>query len=269
MASSTPDTQGDAKFSNFTLSAMLEAERTTGVPALAMLKQTGLVPSPPVHARILDNACGSGVVAKCLHEQVSNADFKLLCGDLDQTMVHMTSNLIQEQRWTSVTVECVDAHATGFADGEFSHVLMNFGPQLMGDAEAALGETYRILRSGGVMGTTCWVKAGWVPSVTAVFPDFKPPGLLQADTWKSPKRIREVLTGVGFEDVDVRECEFVNRVEGENVGSFLELMGLLVLKLLDGENKEKYDRHMRDEVQKGSVEMSWMALTVSAKKPQA
>jgi ubiquinone/menaquinone biosynthesis C-methylase UbiE len=119
---------------------MLEAESTTGVPALAMLKQTGLLPSPPSQAKILDNACGSGVVAKRFFKNMatSEPDFKLLCGDLDQTMVNMTSDSIKEKGWKNVTVDRIDAHAACFTDGEFSHVLMNFGPQLMSDAEEAL-----------------------------------------------------------------------------------------------------------------------------------
>ena len=248
---------------------MLEAESTTAVPALAMLKQTGLLPNPPSQAKILDIACGSGVVAKCLFENMatSEPDFEVLCGDLDQTMVNMTSDSIMEKGWKNVTVDRIDAHATGFTDGEFSHVLMNFGPQLMNDAEKTLKETHRILRSGGVMGTTCWVKAGWIPSVMATFPNFKPPGLLKTDTWKEPDSIKGVLRGIGFEDVRVEEHAFVTRPGVGNVDGFLELMGLLMPALLNGENAGKYGRYMRDQVQEGGAEMSWMALIVSARKP--
>jgi hypothetical protein len=143
---------------------------------------------------------------------------------------------------------------------------MNFGPQLMSDAEEALKETHRILRSGGLMGTTCWVKAGWIPSVMATFPDFKPPGLLKTDTGKKPESVKAILMGIRIEDVEVMEHAFMTRLGLRNMDSFLELMGLLMPALLHGENAENYGRYIRDEVEKGGVLMGWMALIVSARK---
>jgi ubiquinone/menaquinone biosynthesis C-methylase UbiE len=101
------DSQGRPKFSNFTLTAMLEAESTTGVPALAMLKQMGLLPSSPSQAEFLDNACGSGVVAKRLFENIATSEpnSEFLCGDLDQTMVNMMSDSIKKKGWKNVTVD--------------------------------------------------------------------------------------------------------------------------------------------------------------------
>lgn len=247
---------------------MLEAEIATGVPALAMLKQTGLVPRPPAGAKILDNACGSGVVAKRLFEDLSPSgteDFDLICGDVDGTTEKLTADLIAEKQWTNVAVKHIDAHSTGFPDGEFSHVLMNFGPQLMKDAVFALKETHRVLQSRGVAGFTCWIKAGWLPSVLETFPDFKPPGLLQTYPWKEPASIRDILKEIGFVDVEVEEHDFTTRLT--EVDGFLELMVLLMPGLLNGENLEKYERHMRQEAEKAPVEMSWQALIVSARKP--
>ena len=263
----SPDPQGRPFHSTFTLGAMLAAEAATSIPALALLHQTSLLPSPPHSARILDNACGAGVIAKRLFEHLSNADisFQLTCGDVDGTMEKLTADLIAEKQWRNVSAGRIDAHATGFPDGSFSHVLMNFGPQLMRDGVRALGETYRILGSGGIAGFTCWVKAGWVPGVVEVFPEFKPPGLLQTDTWKEAGRMKEVLGEAGFVDVVVEECDFVTRLD--EADGFLELMALLMPGLLHGENLRKYGRYLSGEVGKGSVEMIWQALIVSARKP--
>jgi SAM-dependent methyltransferase len=245
---------------------MHAAEAATGIPALALLQQTSLLPSPPSSARILDNACGAGVIVKRLFEHLSHADasFQLTCGDVDGTMENLTAELIAEKQWPNVSVGRIDAHATGFPDGSFSHVLMNFGPQLMRDAVRALGETYRVLASGGIAGFTCWVKAGWVPGVVEVFPEFTLPGLLQTDLWKEAGRIKEVLGEAGFVDVVVEECDFVTRLDVAD--GFLEFMGLLMPGLLHGENLRKYGRYIRGEVAKGSMDMNWQALIVSARK---
>ena len=276
---SNDDPQGRPKFSNFTLSAMLAAEVATGVPALAMLHQTQLLPIPPPHSKILDNACGAGVVAKQLfqhlstspdsHDKDANLNFELICGDVDGTMEQLTADLIAEEGWyeRNVSVRRIDAHSTGYPDGTFSHVLMNFGPQLMRDAVGALKETYRILRTGGVAGFTCWVRTGWLPGIVATFPDFKPPGLLQTYPWKEPRSIEGILGEIGFVDVVVREHDFTTRLSEGGVDGFLELMALLMPGLLNGENLEQYERYMKAQVEKQPIEMSWQALVVSAKKP--
>ena len=259
---------------------MLAAEVATGVPALAMLHQTHLLPSPPPHSKILDNACGAGVVAKQFFQHLDpspandkdadrNFDFELICGDVDGTMEQLTADLIAEEGWSerNVSVRRIDAHSTGYPDGTFSHVLMNFGPQLMRDAVGALKETYRILQTGGVAGFTCWVRTGWLPGIVAVFPDFEPPGLLQTYPWKEAASIREILGEIGFVDVVVREHDFTTRLSAGGVDGFLELMALLMPGLLNGENLEKYERYMKAEAEKRPVEMSWQALIVSARKP--
>jgi SAM-dependent methyltransferase len=280
---SNDDPQGRPKFSNFTLSAMLAAEVATGVPALAMLHQTHLLPSPPPHAKILDNACGAGVVAKQLfhhlatlpaNDENNNAaadlNFELTCGDIDGTMEQLTADLIAEKGWSeqNVSVRRIDAHSTGYPEGTFSHVLMNFGPQLMRDAKGALKETYRVLQDGGVAGFTCWVRTGWLPGVVAVFPNFEAPGLLQTYPWKEPRSIEGILGEIGFVDVVVREHDFTTRLSEGGVDGFLELMALLMPGLLNGENMQKYERYMKAQVEKQPVlEMSWQALIVSARKP--
>ena len=268
MATSTHDEQGRLQISNFTLTAMSESEIATGVPALAMLQQTGILPTPRPGIKILDNACGAGIVAKRLFANISspsNGDFELVCGEVDMTMVNMTSDLIRSKQWKNVSVDRIDAHDTRLPDNAFDYVLMNFGPQLMRDAVAMLKETYRLTKSQGTIGFTCWSKAGWLPSVVEVFPDFEPPGLLQNSPWKSADSIEGILTEIGFEDIEVKEHDFITRPK--SVENFLELMTLLMPPLMSGESKLKYEKHMRDKMEKGQVEMSWQALIVSAKKP--
>ena len=116
------------------------AETATSVPARAMLEKCGLLPSPPTNAIILDNACGAGIVTACLCESLDDSQrnaLTVVCGDIDQTMVDLTSQRVRENVW-KVQVERLDAQAVSYQDTHFSHVLMNFGPQLMSDPMLAL-----------------------------------------------------------------------------------------------------------------------------------
>jgi len=118
---------------------MEAAETVTAVPARAMLEQCGLLPSPPAGSVVLDNACGAGVVTACLFK-ANNSDsncLTVICGDLDPTMVDMTRQRIKINDWNA-QAERIDAQAVVYEDSHFTHVLMNFGPQLMPDPMLAL-----------------------------------------------------------------------------------------------------------------------------------
>lgn len=127
---------------------MEASETATAVPARAMLRQCGLLPSPPAGAVILDNACGAGVVTACLFEH-STSDrnpLTVVCGDLDQTMVDFARQRIETKGWNA-QAERVDAQALVYEDCHFTHVLMNFGPQLMSDPMLALKGSSLVLGS--------------------------------------------------------------------------------------------------------------------------
>ena len=118
---------------------MEAAETATAIPARAMLEQCGLRPRPLADAVILDNACGAGIVTACLFETFNSGwnALTVVCGDLDQTMVDLARQRLQVNGWNA-RAERIDAQAVGYDNGHFTHVLMNFGPQLMSDPMLAL-----------------------------------------------------------------------------------------------------------------------------------
>ena len=169
-----------------------------------------------------------------------------------------------------------------FGDNHFTHVLMNFGPQLMQDPIKALTgksiastfyqpadakpqpETYRVLRNGGRTGFTCWTKPGWVPSVQEAVPFFNPPPFLSGP-WCDPEVTRRNLETIGFSKVNFMTLEF--RTKDWDIEGYLELMKLLLSKVLIGENADAYDKLMRAKYERGEMGMDWQALVVSAVKP--
>ena len=118
---------------------MRAAETATAVPAHAMLEQCGLLPNPPAGAITLDIACGAGVVTACLFGEIKNDrnDLTVICGDIDQTMIDLSIQRIQTNSWNA-QARLLDAQALDYEDSHFTHVLMNFGPQLMSDPMLAL-----------------------------------------------------------------------------------------------------------------------------------
>ncbi|KAL9043447.1 MAG: hypothetical protein Q9214_003368, partial [Letrouitia sp. 1 TL-2023] len=108
------------------------AEIVTGHFARKLIEQTGLLaaaaakPSDPEKAsspaageatgltplRILDNACGTGVVSKILYEGLDEERKKgleVLCGDFSESMVEFVFKRINEEGWEGARGAVVDA----------------------------------------------------------------------------------------------------------------------------------------------------------------
>ena len=255
-------------YSDFSERAMHASEIATSVPALALLRQANLLPSPPTNTILFDNASGAGILTKILLDQISKNDRQnvdVLCGDLDGTMIDMVNQRIDSQFWANVKAEKLDSHHTALPDSHFTHVLMNLGPQLMKDARQMLVESRRILKPGGVLGFTTWVRLGWMASMKAVFPDFNPGATPVAGEWRDGDKMKEILQALGFEGVKVEECAF--ETNDEDVEGYLELFAGSLMKLFfekAGEDaKAGYEEHIR---QPGNMKMKWMALVVTAVK---
>lgn len=252
--------------STFTRTAQKAAETGTGPPAHALLIQCGLLPQPPSGSTILDNACGAGIVTARLVSDLTSPpeDLEVICGDLDQTMVDLTASRIRENGWSNVRAETFNALAVPYPNLSFTHILMNFGPQLVPDPIAVLKETHRLLRPSSTIGFTAWLSPGFIPSVREIIPSFTGPPSLSGP-WTQPSSIQSTLLELGFTDISVQRLEF--ETDEEDVEAYLELMKLLLPKLLVGTKEgEEYEALMRGKKEKGEMRMQWVALVVSARK---
>ena len=255
-------------YSHFTTGAIAASEAVTSTPATALLRQCKLNSDPaPSGIVLLDNACGCATVTKQLFKLLQPSppqDMQIICGDLDLTMVEGTQKIIETRGWSDqVRCEKLDSHNTPFEDAKFTHVLMNFGPQLMKDAQQMLKDSYRITKTGGTFGFTTWTKPGFIPSIMTVFPDFKPGATPVAGEWRDAQNMTGILTAVGFHDVEVKPVDF--ETNEEDIDGYIELMSdfLMAKFLQQGDNKEKYAQYMR---QPGKMKMAWQALIVTARK---
>ncbi|KAJ7812611.1 S-adenosyl-L-methionine-dependent methyltransferase [Mycena olivaceomarginata] len=151
-------------------------EEITGVPAKAMLVQSGLLPTPPKDAVVLDNASGGGVVTSHLFGAIGKAtDVRVVCGNFEEYM------------------------ALPFPDNYFNHNLMNFGIQVI--------ESFRVLKSGGKLGMTIWTSPGWLDSFKIAIKGFTMPPVFTGP-FSTKESIAGLITAAGFTDIDVQPIKF-------------------------------------------------------------
>ncbi|KAL8935458.1 MAG: hypothetical protein Q9216_005414 [Gyalolechia sp. 2 TL-2023] len=149
------------------------AEIITGPFAKTMIQQAGLL-EPTTHSQltILDNACGTGVVAAALHDLLDSSTrkrMKLTCGDFAKPMLEVVKKRIEEKGWMNTEARQVDAQKTALPDASFTHVLANFVIMGLQEPDAALSECFRILRPGGTCAFTTWHHVAWIDDVRAAF----------------------------------------------------------------------------------------------------
>lgn len=165
--------------------APLEAHTT---PQAAML-----VKRSRIHAadRVLDVACGTGVVA------ITAARLGARVTGLD-----LTPELLERARENSRTAGVeIDWHEGDvenlpFEDAVFDAVLSQFGHIFAPRPDVAITEMLRVLRPGGTIAFSTWPPESYVGRVFALVADYMPPpppGVSPPVQWGDPKIVRERL----------------------------------------------------------------------------
>jgi ubiquinone/menaquinone biosynthesis C-methylase UbiE len=109
--------------------------------------------APAAGERVLDVACGTGVVARLAAERVG-ADGRVVGLDLNPGMLVVARSLLVE----AAPIEWVQATAgrLPFPDGSFEVVCCQLGLQFFPDRAAALAEMARVLVPGGRLAVMVW-----------------------------------------------------------------------------------------------------------------
>ncbi|GLD42929.1 hypothetical protein Mkiyose1665_34290 [Mycobacterium kiyosense] len=153
------------------------------------------------NARLLDLATGPGYVASMAYER--NADVVGI--DFSAQMIQKARNLYPDIRF-----EEGDAESLSFADETFDRVTMNFGILHLGNPQACINESFRVLRRDGRLGFTVWAspEEALIFSVilqsvaeygrTAVIPHG--PDFFH---YSSSSECRKALTAAGFTGIEV------------------------------------------------------------------
>ena len=116
------------------------------VPAVAaplagdLVDAASLIPGE----RVLDLACGTGVVARVAAKRLGTATVE--AADVNPGMIDVARSI---QASPAISWHLASAEALPFADGDFDTVLCQMGLQFFSDKLLALSEARRVLRVGG------------------------------------------------------------------------------------------------------------------------
>jgi len=111
--------------------------------------------------RVLDVACGTGVLAREAARRVGPSGF--VAGlDLDDGMLAVAGTRAPEIEWRQGT-----ADAMPYPDQSFDAVVSQFGLMFFPDREKSIGEMRRVLRPGGRMAVAVWDSLENTPAYAA------------------------------------------------------------------------------------------------------
>lgn len=176
-----------------------KAAQRAGWPLFAPLQASTIQPAARLvrHAgiragqRVLDVACGTGVVA------VTAARLGAEVTGLD-----LTPELLERARENAALARVTiawqegDAEALPFADGAFDVVVSQFGHIFAPRPEVALGEMLRVLSPGGTIAFATWPPETFVGSMFALVSRYAPPppaGVQPPVLWGDPSVVRQRL----------------------------------------------------------------------------
>lgn len=198
--------------------------------------------------RVLDVACGTGIVARAAAERAGDAG-QVVGLDLNPGMLAVANRLQPKIEWRQG-----DATALPFADASFDRVLCQFGLMFFPGRPAALREMHRVLKPGGRLAVATW---------DAI--EISPPYVRQAEIVErlagpeaaaivrapfvlaDPAELERMLAAAGFESVKAETVADV--ITYPNVDAVLEgeIDATPLGTFLQGQNTAIYD-HVKTEL---------------------
>jgi SAM-dependent methyltransferase len=161
--------------------------------------------------RVLDLACGTGVVARVAAERLGTATVE--AADVNSGMIDVARSI---QASPTISWHRASAEALPFADGDFDTVLCQMGLQFFSDKLLALSEARRVLRAGGRFLATV---PSPIPSLfTILAKRLERHGQQSAAEFVrqvfslGDVQLEELLNGAGFVDVSVTATDRVLRL---------------------------------------------------------
>jgi ubiquinone/menaquinone biosynthesis C-methylase UbiE len=182
----------------------------TGVVSERLVEQLDPRPGDTV----LDIAAGTGDTGFLAAARIGD-DGRLICTDFAEQMIEAARRVGAERGLTNVEYRVLDAEHMDLEDDSIDRVVSRWGYMLMADPAAALAETRRVLRDDGRFAFAVWAppdKNMWaaIPGMTLVQRGHVPPpepGAPGIFALGDPDRIRELVTGAGFDEPEIEQVE--------------------------------------------------------------
>ncbi len=158
--------------------------------------------------RILDLACGTGLVARCSFEALGKAGH--ITGiDINEAMIKKAREICPTKT-TSIEWERGDVNALPFSNSEFDVILCQQGFQYFSDKSRALKEINRVLSASGRLLFSVWRDIKYFPFYLAlsdalkqyVSPEYAK-ALASAFSLGDSTFLREILKTAGFKKIHI------------------------------------------------------------------
>jgi ubiquinone/menaquinone biosynthesis C-methylase UbiE len=227
--------------------------------------------------RVLEIACGTGIVTRRLRDALS-ASTEIVATDLNPDMFEFAKRKFKDGE--NIRWQPADALALPFPNGSFDAVVCEFGYMFVPDKTAAMRESYRVLRQGGLFLFNVWDSLEANPfaqiahTTIASFFDRDPPKFYEIPfSLHDSKVVSRFLEDAGFTDIEsfaeTRPCRSRSAVEfatglvrGNPVGTEAAERGVDPEKLIDAVAKSLAGRFGA-----GPNESTMRAIVWQATKP--
>ena len=177
--------------------------------------------------RVLDAACGTGIVARAV-AQVVGPTGHVTGLDFDPLMIAKAKTLDAGITWREG-----DLQDLPFEDGSFDLVLCQQGLQFLPDRARGLRQLHRVLRGRGRMMLSVWTQLAHSPGQAILFDvlaELLGPAPAQPPAWSltDEAKIAELISGAGFADAQIKVASL--RTVYPSARRFIEIV-------LDGSSK--------------------------------
>lgn len=158
---------------------------------------------------VLDIGCGAGQTTRDAAREAT--DGGALGVDLSSRMLDLARRLTEQEGLTNASFGQADAQVHPFVAGAFDVAISRTGAMFFGDPAAAFGNIARALRPHGRLVLMTWqpiARQEWLRGYVAALSAGRdiappPPGAPGPMGLDSPARVRDLLSGAGFTDVEL------------------------------------------------------------------
>jgi SAM-dependent methyltransferase len=173
---------------------------------------------------ILDIAAGTGDLGFAAAERVGDGG-RVLTTDFAPGMVEAARRNGERRGLSNVDYQVMDAERMQLEDDSVDGVVCRWGYMLMADPAAALAETRRVLRDGGMLGFAVWQtpdRNPWaaIPGMVLVQRGHMPPpepGVPGIFAMGDRGLVEQLVTGAGFPEPRIEELTFEWRYGANDV----------------------------------------------------
>jgi ubiquinone/menaquinone biosynthesis C-methylase UbiE len=166
--------------------------------------------------RVLDVACGTGLVTLPLGEEVGSTG-SVVATDLSERMVEATRRNAADAGLPHVRAERMGAEALALEDGAFDLAVCSLGLMYIPDPVLALREIRRTLSAGGRVAVLVWgrrTQCGWAEIFPIVDARVKSEVCPLFFRLGAEGTLERELAAAGFEDVRVERLAYQLRFTG-------------------------------------------------------